>query len=70
MKTYDLYMFASGQAILLGWHRFEAVDEAAAIELAGGLARHPPLELHCEGLLIKRWDGKPSIQATLPEGKI
>ena len=56
MQTYDLYMFASGQAILLGWHRFEADDDEAAVALADGLAKHPPLELLRDGVLVKRWD--------------
>lgn len=55
MKTYDLYLFAADWKIILGWHKFDASDDEAAIEVAQALVNQPPVELWRDGLLVKRW---------------
>ena len=56
MKTFDLYLFAPEGKMILGWHKFEAADDEAAIENARGLVTQPPVELWRENMLVKRWE--------------
>jgi hypothetical protein len=56
MKTYDLHQFAANGTVPIGWHRFEAADDEAALDIAQALAILPPMELWEDGILIKRWE--------------
>jgi hypothetical protein len=54
--TYDLYMFAPEGEVVIGWHRFDADTDEAAVDLAQGLAQQPPLELWKDDVLVRRWE--------------
>lgn len=54
--TFDLYLFAEGKDVVLGWHTFNADDESMALELAEGLVQQPPAELWQGSTLVKRWE--------------
>ena len=54
--TYDLYLFAEGKNVVLGWHSFEADEESDAVDLAEGLVQQPPAELWQGTALVKRWE--------------
>lgn len=54
--TYDLYLFAEGKNVILGWHSFEADEEGDALDLAEGLVQQPPAELWQGTVLVKRWE--------------
>jgi hypothetical protein len=56
MSTYDLYQFASDQDLILGWHKFDAEDDEAALAIGEGLAQQAPLELWQDNRLVKRWE--------------
>ncbi|MCL6683964.1 hypothetical protein [Sphingomonas alba] len=56
MKVYDLYLFATEKAVVLGWHSYEADGDQAAIQIANELVKQPPAELWQESNLIKHWD--------------
>ena len=54
--TFDLYLFADGKDVVLGWHSFDAEGESEALELAEGLVHQPPAELWQGSALVKRWE--------------
>ena len=58
MKTYDLYSFATGQKLILGWHSFEAEGDEPALQVAEDLAQRSPMELWQDARLIKRWEAR------------
>ena len=59
LKNYDLYLFAADKDLICGWHRFEAADDKAALDVADALVIRPPAELWHEITLVKRWEGSP-----------
>jgi hypothetical protein len=56
METYELHHFAGDGKLPIGWHRFEAADDEAALEIAEALAILPPMELWRDNFLVKRWE--------------
>ena len=56
MITYDLYQFASDQELILGWHKFDAEGDEAAMAIGNALAQQAPLELWQDSRLVKRWE--------------
>jgi hypothetical protein len=58
MNTYDLYLFAKEGGVVVGWHRFDALQDSDALEIADRLVSQPPAELWRGGDLVKQWDGK------------
>ena len=56
LKSYDIYLFAADKDVICGWHRFEAVDDKAALDVAEALVIRQPAELWQEITLVKRWD--------------
>ena len=58
MNSYDLYLFDKEGGIVVGWHRFDALEDSDALEIADGLVSHPTAELWRGELLVKQWVGK------------
>ena len=58
MNSYDLYLFDKEGGIVVGWHRFDALEDSDALEIADGLVSQPAAELWRGDLLVKQWDGK------------
>jgi hypothetical protein len=58
MITYDLYLFAKEGGVVVGWHRFDALQDSDALEIADRLVSQPPAELWRDDSLVKQWDGK------------
>ena len=59
MKTYDLYLFNTGQEVISGWHSFDAAEDEDALKIAEGLVTQRPAELWQASALVKRWDNEP-----------
>ena len=57
MNTYDLYLFAKEKYLVVGWHRFDALRDDDALDIAAGLVLQPPAELWKSDSMVKRWDG-------------
>jgi hypothetical protein len=46
---------SSENELLVGWHKFEAENDDAAIEIAEGLVRQTASQLWQEERLVKHW---------------
>jgi hypothetical protein len=55
-KTYDLYLLDPDSRVALGWHKFDAASDKAAIELAQPLITQPPVELWQAEKLVRTWE--------------
>ena len=58
MNSYNLYLYDKEGGVVVGWHRFDALKDSDALEIADGLVSQPPAELWRGDLLVKQWDGK------------
>ena len=56
LKTYDLYLLDPDSRLAIGWHKFDAASDEAAIELAQPLAIRPPGELWQAEKLVRNWE--------------
>jgi len=54
-ERYDVYMFGNASDVLVGWHKFEANNEAAAISVAIALAQSQRMELWHGDILVRSW---------------
>lgn len=60
MLYYRLYYFDGFSGHIDHFREFDAADDAAAIELAGGWDDGRPMELWNRERRLKRWDGTRS----------
>lgn len=58
MITYNLYLFAKEGGVVASWHRFDALQDSDALEIADRLVSQPSAELWRGDSLVKQWDGK------------
>ena len=58
MNSYNLYLYDKEGGVVVGWHRFDALKDSDALEIADGLVSQPPAALWKGDLLVKQWDGK------------
>jgi hypothetical protein len=56
LKTYDLYLLDPDSRLPIGWHKFDAASDKAAIELAHPLTIRPPGELWQAEKLVRNWE--------------
>ena len=56
LKTYDLYLLDPDSRLTIGWHKFDAASDEAAIELAQPLTIQPPGELWQAEKLVRNWE--------------
>ena len=56
LKTYDLYLLDPDSRLSIGWHKFDAASDKAAIELAQPLTIRPPGELWQADKLVRNWE--------------
>jgi hypothetical protein len=56
LKTYDLYLLDPDSRVALGWHKFDAASDEAAIQLARPLIIQPPGELWQAEKLVMNWE--------------
>jgi hypothetical protein len=61
VKLYDLYLFHGDSEVIVGWHKLEAVNNAAAIKQADEFARIERMELWEGSAMTKRWESPESI---------
>lgn len=58
LKTYDLYLLDPDRRVVLGWHKFDAASDEAAIELAQPLITQSPVELWQAEKLVRNWQSE------------
>jgi len=58
LKTYDLYVLDPDSRVALGWHKFNAPSDKAAIETAQALITQTPVGLWQAEKLVRAWQTK------------
>ena len=60
MFRYNLYVFDREGGLIIQYHPFEAAGHEAAVDHAGSLNGHQPMELWSEDALVKSWPHRSS----------